>query len=137
MSVIEKAENKQDKNVTSDEPTAHAVPVKTYLPRTDIVDTEEGIKIWAEMPGVGKESINIVLDKHVLTIEGHVTEPLSPKGYSLRVREYPVGHYHRTFKLGNEINSDDIQARMKNGVLCLTLPRNKAMGPKKINVQVE
>jgi HSP20 family molecular chaperone IbpA len=57
----------------------------TYLPGADIVDREGEVKIWTEMPGVANESVNITLDKNLLTVEGEIKSPINPKGYKLRV----------------------------------------------------
>ncbi len=107
---------------------------QSYLPKTDIIETVDGVTIWAEMPGVGNDAVDIVLEKNVLTIEGRIQEPAIPEGYGPKGHEYPLGHYYRTFKLSNEFDRDTIQAQMKNGVLSVTLPRHKEVAPKRIEV---
>lgn len=136
MNILEKTD-KQPENSTSVERTNSETRVNTYLPRTDIVDSENDVKIWAEMPGLDSETVKVTLEKNVLTLEGKINTPVYPEGYSLKVKEFPVGNYRRTFKLGQDFNCEDIQAKMKNGVLCLILPKSKDLGPKKINVKAE
>lgn len=133
MTILEKME----KDSTSVPSSNIKAQVNTYLPRTDIVDSEEEVRIWAEMPGLDNESVNITLEKNILTIDGKIKTNLYPEGYTLRVNEFPVGNYRRTFKLGQDLNCEDIQAKMKNGVLCLVLPKSKDSGPKKISVKAE
>ena len=137
MSILEKTEKKPDTESVSIESSKAETQVNTYLPRADIIDSEADVKIWAEMPGLDNESVNITLEKNVLTLEGKIKAPVSPEGYSLKINEYPVGNYRRTFKLGQDFKYEDIQAIMKNGVLCLILPKSKDLGPKKINVKAE
>ncbi len=133
MTILEKME----KDSTSVPSSNIKAQVNTYLPRTDIVDSEEEVRIWAEMPGLDNESVNITLEKNILTIDGKIKTNLYPEGYTLRVNEFPVGNYRRTFKLGQDLNCEDIQAKMKNGVLYLVLPKSKDSGPKKISVIAE
>ena len=137
MSILEKTEEQTGTDSSSVESVNSESQVNTYLPRTDILDSETEVKIWAEMPGLDNESVNITLEKNVLTLEGKIKTPVFPEGYSLKINEYPVGNYRRTFKLGQEFNYEDIQAKMSNGVLCLTLPKSKDLGPKRINVKAE
>ena len=137
MKILEKTEKQPGKDSASIESANAETQVNTYLPRTDIVDSESEVRIWAEMPGLDNGSVNITLEKNVLTLEGKVKIPIYPEGYSLKVNEYPVGNYRRTFRLGQDFNYEDIQAKMTNGVLCLVLPKSKDLGPKKINVKAE
>ena len=74
------------------------------------------------MPGVGEDTLDITLEKGVLTLNGAV-EPEAPEGYGLSYAEYRVGDYVRSFSLSNEINQGAIEATLKDGVLRLTLPK--------------
>ncbi len=85
------------------------------------------------MPGVYEKSIDITLDKNVLTIEGNV-EPVDLEGYSLEYAEYESGDYHRSFTLTNEIDRDKIEANVKDGVLRIKLPKVAPLVAKKITL---
>jgi len=137
MTTLEKIENQSEQKSVHREHANTEVPMSTYLPRTDIVDSDVEVKIWAEMPGLDSNSVNIILDKNVLTLEGQLPMSLQPEGYALKISEYPVGNYRRTFKLSQEFNCEDIQAKMKNGVLCITLPKREDLGPKRVAVKAE
>jgi HSP20 family molecular chaperone IbpA len=106
-----------------------------FVPRVDIYETDETIVVVADMPGVDENSVDITLEKNVLTINGYV-EPVQPENYSLAYAEYRVGDYERSFTLSNEIDQDNIEATLKDGVLTLHLPK---VGPttKKIAVKAE
>jgi HSP20 family protein len=93
-----------------------------FVPRADIYETEETIVVVADMPGVSEESLDITLEKGVLTLNGTV-EPEAPEGYSPAYAEYRVGDYVRSFSLSNEIDQGAIEATLKDGVLRLTLPK--------------
>lgn len=111
----------------------------TFVPGTDVVDSEEKVEILVEMPGADKESVDISLKENILTLEDRVRNTAGHDGYSLLFSEFPVDNFSRTFTLSHEFEMDNIQARMKEGVLSLTLPKRKEKeeGPRKINVVVE
>ena len=109
---------------------------KVFIPRADIFENQESIVVLADMPGVDDKSVDITLDRNILTINGFVV-PEAPAGYTLAYSEYAIGDYRRVFTLSNEIDRERIQARVKNGVLRLTLPKSKAVQPKKIVVKAE
>lgn len=115
---IEKQESSLPENVE------HTRPGKLFSPPTDIYETDDAMLVVADMPDVRPESVEITLEKDVLTIHGHV-EAEMPEGYSLAYAEYEVGDYQRAFSLSGEIDRDHIQARMEQGVLTLTLPKVK------------
>ncbi len=137
MTTLEKVEKQPEQNPTAVENSNVEAQMNTYLPRTDIVESEDAVNIWAEMPGLDSESVSITLEKNVLTLDGKFPLPVKPDGYTLRVGEFPVGNYHRTFRLSQEFDCGEIEAKMKDGVLCLILPRRKDLGPKKVTVMSE
>jgi HSP20 family molecular chaperone IbpA len=107
-----------------------------FIPRSDIVETEDQYLLALDMPGVEEGSIDITLEKNVLTINGQSVQE-DPEGYSLAVAEYRVGDYERSFRLTNEINRDEIDAVYQNGVLRLTLPKAEEAKARKISVKVK
>jgi HSP20 family molecular chaperone IbpA len=93
-----------------------------FVPRADIYETNQEIVVIADMPGVDENSIDITLEKNVLSINGTV-EPPQYESYSLAYAEYRVGDFQRRFSLSNEIDQDGIEATVKDGVLTLHLPK--------------
>lgn len=125
----------QELNVPAKQETSEEVTRagRTFVPQVDIYETKEGLWLWADMPGVDEQSINVDLADGVLTIEGQVdlkqyenTTPL--------YTEYYVGNYRRRFTLSNDVDSDRITARMKDGVLELEIPKTERAKPRKITV---
>ncbi len=107
---------------------------KAYVPRVDIFETKNEIVVVADMPGVDEKSVDITLEKNVLTIDGYV-ESIRPDNYSLAYAEYEEGDYHRRFTLSDEVERDNIEAAVKNGVLHLHLPKAGPAKAKKIEVK--
>jgi HSP20 family protein len=93
-----------------------------FVPRADIYETDNEIVVLADMPGVDESSVDITLENNVLTINGYVPSE-SPEGYDLAYAEYQTGDYQRSFSLSNEIDQDQVEASMKDGVLRLRLPK--------------
>src|ERR1043165_2765467 len=120
--------NVREKQEARDETTRAG---RTYMPAVDIHETPEGLRLWADMPGVSDQSLNVHLDDGVLTIEGQVDvhdyEQLQPV-----YTEYNVGNYLRRFTLSNDVDSERITARMQNGVLELDIPKSERAKPRRI-----
>ena len=106
---------------------------RTYVPQVDIYETKEGLWLWADMPGVDEESLNVHLDNGVLTIEGQV-DVKDYDNVTPLYTEYNVGNYVRRFTLSNDVDSDRIVARMQHGVLALEIPKAERAKPRRISV---
>lgn len=108
-------------------------PGRAYLPDVDIFETKDALWLRADMPGVDEQSLNLNLADGVLTIEGEVSlkdyENLGPL-----YTEYNVGNYMRRFTISSDIDSERIQARMKDGVLELELPKQERAKPRRIAI---
>jgi len=107
---------------------------KVYVPKVDIYETKEAIILIADMPGVDEKSVDVVLDKNILTISG-TAEPLSFKDYSIAYSEYDVGDYQRAFTISDEVDKGKIEATVKNGVLRLTLHKAEKVKARKIAIK--
>lgn len=107
---------------------------KVFVPKVDIYETKEAIILVADMPGVDEKSVDVMLDKNVLTISG-TAEPLSFKDYSIAYAEFDVGDYQRAFTIADEVDKDRIEATVKNGVLRLTLHKAEKVKARKIAIK--
>ena len=105
--------------------------VKTFVPRVDIYETKDALFLIADMPGIDEQTVDVELEKNILTISGRV-ENGKVKDYRLVFSEYEVGDYERTFTLSDEIDREKIKANVKHGVLRLELPKAEEVKPKKI-----
>lgn len=111
-------------------------PRKVYTPDVDIVERKDDILLLADMPGADETSVDITLEKNILTIFGRVTtEP--PAGLRPAYSEYGVGDYQRAFTISEEVDRDRIQASVRNGVLRLVLPKAAVAKTRKIEVKGE
>jgi HSP20 family molecular chaperone IbpA len=108
--------------------------VKTFVPRVDIYENKDSLFLLADMPGVDEKTVDIELEKNVLTITGRV-ENGQVKDAALMYSEYEIGDYERVFTLSDQIDRDKIVATVKNGVLRLELPKAEEVKPKKIAIK--
>ena len=127
-----------DVTQTSDKTPAEGPETTTgarlYRPLSDIVETEDGVTLMLEMPGVAAGDVDITLEQRVLTIRGKV-RPTRPETLQLTYAEYGEGDYERAFTLSDDFDPDKIDASVKNGVLTVTLPRAAEAKPKKVAVK--
>lgn len=105
-----------------------------YTPRVDIYEVDDSVIMLVDMPGVEESDVDISLEKSILTIRGEV-QPTHFEDYEIAYREYLVGNYERTFALSDEVNRDEIEATMKNGVLHLIMPKVEEAKARKITVK--
>ena len=121
-----------DMNQKSLQSTARATPA--LVPLVDIVEDKEGITLRADMPGVSKESVSIGVEGDTLTLEGTVAlgEGASLKSLYTEVR---VAHYKREFALSRDLDTEKIDAQVRNGVLTLRVPKREQARPRRIEVK--
>ncbi len=116
--------------VSKDEQT---VPVRYFVPTTDIFETEDALTVVMEVPGVNNEAVDISVENQVLKIEAKI-DPSKYDGMEPLYTEYNVGHFARSFTLSNKIDQEQISAKLEDGVLTLTLKKAKEAVPRKISV---
>jgi HSP20 family molecular chaperone IbpA len=107
---------------------------RIYSPQVDIIERKDDIIVMADMPGVDEKSVDVTLEKNVLTIYGKVDAEI-PADHRLTLSEYGIGDYQRVFTLSDEVDRDKIQATVKNGVLKLVMPKAEPARTRKIQVQ--
>jgi HSP20 family protein len=124
-----------------DKSNATAVPEQTrpgpvYTPAVDIFENDSAITVLADMPGVKAQDLKIDLRDSVLTLSGHVSGPDKPARKSV-LREYEAGTFFRQFTLSEMIDQAKIDAKLKDGVLRLELPKLERAKPRQITVKTE
>ena len=91
------------------------------------------LTLVADLPGVKPENLDIDLEDSILTLSGEVAAAEGKDEQDI-LREYRTGKYLREFTLSEMIDQQRIEARLKDGVLTLTLPKVEAATPRKITV---
>ena len=109
-------------------------PGPTFTPAVDIFETETGLTLLADMPGVKAKDLDIDLRDDILTLAGEVASPEGLDEVDV-LREYRTGKYVRQFTLSEAIDQSKISADLKNGVLRLVLQKVEKAVPRKISVK--
>ena len=104
-----------------------------FTPPIDIYETDEGLVLYADLPGVSVGSLELQVQDNKLTLLGKV-EPQIPEGARPLHKEYEVGNYLRSFILSGEIVHSEIEAKLLNGVLRIFLPKAPKVEPRRIQV---
>jgi HSP20 family molecular chaperone IbpA len=105
------------------------------LPPVDVIEDATGITLYADLPGVGKEQLNLRVEADMLTIEGEVALA-TPDGLQGSHAEVSVPRYRRVFTLSKELDPDKIAAEMSHGVLKLRIPKAEHAQPRKVQIRV-
>ena len=105
------------------------------LPPVDVIEDAAGITLYADLPGVPKDKLNVHVDAEALSIEGEVELPI-PTDMEASYVEVELPRYRRTFSLGKELDRENIRAEFNNGVLKLSIPKLERAKPRKIEVRV-
>ena len=109
------------------------VPLRSFLPVSDIFETDHALNVVLEMPGVAKDNVEIGIENDVLKISGRI-DIAKYEGLQPVYTEYNIGNYSRSFQLSNKVDQDGIKAELKDGVMTLVLPKSEKAKPRKISV---
>lgn len=118
---------KADRPVSRDEPT--------MIPPVDVVEDATGITLYADLPGVPKDRLDVRVEADTLTIDAELALP-SPQGMTASHAEVQVTRYHRAFTLSKELDADQVDAEFSQGVLRIRLPKARDAQPRRIAVAV-
>jgi HSP20 family protein len=108
---------------------------RTWIPRVDIREGADGLTLLMDLPGLGKEDVNITLENNVLTIAGERKFEADEKAnetYHRLERQY--GAFTRSFTLGPTVRTDKVEATFQDGVLTLQLPKQEESKPRRISI---
>jgi HSP20 family protein len=119
---------------TANSPAKRATPV--LVPPVDIVEDAAGITLLADLPGVDRKDLSIGVDGRTLTIEAPLGLGEANALVSLHA-EVRANRYRRSFELSGELDTNAIDAGLKDGVLTLRIPKLERAKPRRIEVRVE
>jgi HSP20 family protein len=113
---------------------SEAQPAPAMTPRVDVIEDATGISILADLPGVSKERLSLRIEGETLQIEGEVASD-APQGLEAVYAEVQVPRFRRAFTLSRELDTDKVDAKLKDGVLILRIPKAEHAQPRRIQVQ--
>lgn len=109
---------------------------QTMRPPVNVFEDAEGITLEADMPGVSKDRLQLRVDKESLLIVGDVHVAM-PEGMEALYADVGATRFSRSFALSRELDTEKIDASIKDGVLSLRIPKRSEVKPRKIEVRVE
>ncbi len=115
-------------------PAEQTTPGLVFTPAVDIFETEKEITLLADMPGVKADDLTIDLRDNTLTLSADIA-PIDNAAEQDLLVEYETGRYYRQFTLGELVNQKNIDAKLNDGVLRLSLPKVEKATPRKITVK--
>lgn len=105
-----------------------------WVPAVDIEEYQDRFVLHADVPGVDPSSIEVTLERGVLTLSGSRDKVVEPAGVERRRIERAAGRFHRRFSLPDTVDSEAVTARGSNGVLEIVIPKRAAAQPRRISV---
>jgi HSP20 family protein len=104
------------------------------MPPVDVIEDAGGITLYADLPGVTREKLDLHVDGDTLAIEGEMDLPL-PKEMEATHAEISLSRYRRVFTLSKELDTGKLSAELKDGVLKLRIHKVEQAKPRRIDVK--
>jgi HSP20 family protein len=108
---------------------------RAFQVAVDIREEDDAFYVDAEVPGMSAEDVKVDVEKNVLTLSGERKVEKEEIEDTYRRVERQYGSFTRSFTLPETVDTDNISADLKEGVLALRLPKKEAPTPRKISVK--
>jgi HSP20 family protein len=105
------------------------------LPPVDVIEDSTGITLYADLPGVPRDKLQLRVEGDQLAIEAEMLLPV-PAGMTPTHAEVALSRYRRTFTLSKELDADQVAAELAQGVLRVRIPKAAHAQPRRISVNV-
>jgi HSP20 family protein len=108
-----------------------------WAPAIDVYDSSDSVVVKADLPGLAKDDIEVMIQDNILTIKGEKKRSSDIKEDNCVRSERFYGIFHRSLTLPTAVDRDKVRANFNNGVLALTLPKKEEARPKQIKIDVK
>ncbi|HKT67345.1 MAG TPA: Hsp20/alpha crystallin family protein [Burkholderia sp.] len=126
----------RDPSAVARRDTEQATRRITLTPAVDIYEDTQGVTLWADLPGVTKDKLDVKVHDSSLSIEAEAVVP-TPANLRLQHAEVRQPHFARTFTLSPDFDTSRIEANLQDGVLKLTIPRRDEARPRRIEIKTD
>jgi len=106
-----------------------------WRPATDIYESKDNYVFKVELPGFEKKDLNVEIKDNTIIISGEKKKEEEVKEEDYHRIERSYGNFHRSFQLPQNVDHKNVDAKMENGILKVTIPKKEAARPKKIDVK--
>ena len=107
----------------------------TLTPPVDVIEDASGITLYADLPGVSREKLNLQVESDTLTIDAESALSV-PEGLTSSHTEVGLARFRRVFTLSKELDTERVSAELAQGVLTLRIPKAQHAQPRRIEVQL-
>ena len=114
----------------------HSGMEMAFSPAIDVAVEKDNVIVSADLPGLTKDDVSVTLQDNYLTIRGEKKQETEKRETNYFMNERIYGSFTRTIELPVAVNASKIDARFKDGVLHVTLPKTEEAKPKQIEVKV-
>lgn len=111
------------------------VSSRSWVPAVDIAESDDALTLYAELPGLTKDDVEITLEDNVLAIKGERKFEREETKESYHRIERAYGTFSRTFSLPTNVRTDEVNASFKDGVLHVEIPKAEEAKPRKITIR--
>jgi HSP20 family protein len=108
-----------------------------WAPALDVKETKDNIVVTAEIPGLTAKDVEVTISADLLTIKGEKKQEKEEKEESYHLIERRYGSFSRSIRLSSEVDTKNIKASHKEGVLTIRLPKSEKGKEKQIKINVE
>ena len=105
------------------------------MPPVDVIEDASGITLYADLPGVSKDKLNLHIEADTITIEGALNLDV-PEGMEATHAEVSLPNFRRVFTLSKELDAEKVSAEFQSGVLKLRIPKAEHAQPRKIQIKI-
>ncbi len=105
-----------------------------WMPSVDISETKDAVRVRAELPGVDKDAVHVEVKDGILALRGERSFEKESEDENYYRVERAYGKFERSFTLPSSVDGEKVTARMKDGVLDVTLPKKEESKARKIKI---
>ena len=109
----------------------------SWAPPVDIYEHDGTLVLKAELPGIEPKDVDVRVENNVLTLRGERNFDQEVKRESYHRVERAYGTFSRSFTLPSVVDTQNIKAEFKDGVLRVTMPKREEAKPKQIQIQID
>ena len=106
-----------------------------WIPAVDVQETDNSFVFTAELPGLGKEDVDITLEENLLTLSGERQLSETEEGETFHRVERSYGKFSRSFTLPSQVDNSQVAASFKDGLLTIEVPKSEQAQPRKIEIK--
>lgn len=107
---------------------------QAWLPRVDIIESDSSLIVRYGLAGFSSEDLEVTLDDNLLTVRG-TRSPVVPEGSTYRLHELAQGSFSRSIRVGEEVDSERIEATLSDGILEVVLRKRPDVAPRSIPIE--